>query len=118
MPWKISRVSFPWQGEDKMPIKNSRTEVNIHVDYNDVDKAINAFYGIKSYEMVAYEELSNDTAVKIDVTADPLTDPWDLKRVAETRAGKPAMWCLRTLLQDMCAAGDILPGQYIISVSW
>lgn len=100
-----------------MPIKNIRTVTALYVSDNDVEDAVNAFYGTKDFSVVADLEIGNDTTYEITVVAEPI-DAYDQYKVSRMKAGKVPSNALRTLLQDMCFQGDIAPGRYFIRCAW
>lgn len=89
------------------------------MDYHELDGLITSTYGLKvPYEMVAYEELNNDTSWTADLKKEPV-DEWheaDMKAFKAT--GKIGNWRTRWIMQDM-VNNDVLPeGNYVVEVSW
>ena len=99
-----------------MPIQNVRIETAFHVSHRDVEKAINAFYGVKDFSVVASAEATNGSVITVNTV--PAVMSYDLDLIALVRAGKTPSFAVNAILQDMCFHGDIPPGTYYIHVGW
>jgi hypothetical protein len=97
----------------------TKTVTVIEVEYNELDKAINEFYGkpSRTFSVVADQELGNDSQKEITVSKEPL-DKWDQAKVGAFKNLGAYGFSLGSLLQDMANAGAIEPGTYLIKVCW
>ena len=89
----------------------------LSVDYLDLEKAIQEFYGVKSFSVVVDLKAGNDTVHEICVEKEPL-DEYGAKKLKAFGAGGHPTFVLRTLLTDMCNQGAIESGTYLIGVCW
>jgi hypothetical protein len=84
--------------------------------YQDLDKIINEFYGIETYECLdnIYDNFKNDMYDVWD-TSGEWTDEDELSEWLEDKVGEihPA-----TLLHDMAEKGHIPHGKYLIHIWW
>jgi hypothetical protein len=87
------------------------------IEYHDLDKFIQAVYGIRYFSCVAVEEWSNDSKHQIHVEKEEL-QKWDLDKIEEVKFGKEPSYSLRAVMTDMCNRGLIEPGSYLINVCW
>lgn len=85
------------------------------VDYADLDEAISNFFK-KEYESAAMEEWDNDSCYTFQVSRE--VNIWDLHIVDEFNKGNPQPYGTGSLLNYICNAGEIEPGEYIVEVSW
>lgn len=89
----------------------------IECDYSDIEELIQRFYGFTEYNLVSAEELSNDCSVSYTLTGE-IAD-WELEDVIEmTKTKEPMDYRTRNLLEYMCAEGVLVPGNYLIQISW
>jgi hypothetical protein len=86
------------------------------VDYNDLDVAIQKYFGRKDYECVAAQEWNNYSSYEFDVTDE--LDRYDEIYIDDFRSGKRYAYSLHSLLNKMCKDNIIEPGKYIIQVYW
>lgn len=87
------------------------------VDYHEVEKAIQDFYGIDEFSVPCDLETSNDT--NHSFTIDGKLDQYDLVDLAEFKKElKQTYWRTPLLMNDLCRNDIIPPGDYLISVSW
>lgn len=97
----------------------------IEVDYNDVDRAIDKYFGIgygteyPGYESVAVEEWNNYQDKEIQI--DGILDKYDQEKLDYFLANKdkankhPGV---RIMLNYLASIGEIEKGDYLISVFW
>lgn len=89
-----------------------------YVDYNDLDEFLSAVFNVQ-YEIVAFEELGNDTAKTFNVEAKPLDEYY---RKNLDQHGLHYMGSLHymtgLLLDEACHRGLIEPGKYVVKISW
>lgn len=87
--------------------------------YNDWDKLVNKTYGKNDYEVVAEEEASNYTCLKMNnVKREPLSE-WDMRNLADWIAGKRAQAPGKyQLCTDMVNNGVLAAGNYLIEIFW
>lgn len=100
------------------PVLKHTKKTVVQVTSDDIDKFVNAVFAyelkLTNYECVAWEEYSNDTAYKKNVSAKPGFDEYATKYSIERK-----QWpSLQALLDVACGRGLIEPGEYLISVSW
>lgn len=93
-----------------------QVETFITVDYHDLEQYIYNHYQ-RLYNIVAGEEGRNDTQMKYTVVSEPL-DEYDAEDVERFKSGKRVCFILRTILIDLCNNGKIIPGTYLIQISW
>ena len=90
------------------------------MDYHELDYLINTTYKPSvPYEMVAFEELNNDSSwTAMALKKEPLSgfDEADVQKFRET--GKIKNWRTRTLLQDMVNNNVLPEGNFLVEVSW
>lgn len=94
------------------------SQVISRVRYADLERFAQEAYKLKKYRFAEVEECGNDTdhAFTVDGVLDEDDDEDD---IAAIRAGGPVpMWRNGLLLDMLCADGLILPGHYLIQVSW
>lgn len=96
------------------------TKIIHHVDYNDLDEAINEFLKEKGckcdFEFVDAQEFSNNSSYEISVG-----NKWDTfltKGKQDEILEGNFSWATRRILQWMHEEGKIPAGDYIIKVSW
>lgn len=98
------------------------TTKTIHsVNYNDFDEAISEFLKEKgatetSFEIVAYEELGNDSAQTFDIGKYDWAVPNEEDK-AEILNGT-LHYRTGDILEWMCAEGKIPAGDYVVEISW
>lgn len=92
------------------------TKVTHYVDYYDLEKAVTEFYKLpKRFDIL---ESPNDTDYAIEVKAEPL-DEFEVEDLAEMKESSSiACYQMYLPLQDMCLAGAIPAGSYVVRVSW
>lgn len=92
--------------------------VTVHeVNYSDLDDFISFTYGT-SFEIVADQEMSNDSSKVITVKKEGLRS-WDQQALDDARLGKffrPGS--LYPIMTDLCNRNLIPEGKYVIRVSW
>lgn len=89
----------------------------IEVDYNEVDRVINEFYEIDNYEVIAYEEWSNNESHTFSIEGE--LSKYQLETVKKLlTTGAIDHYSTRAYLDYMCAEGVIERGEYLIKVSW
>lgn len=103
-----------------------KKETFITMDYHEFDELVNKnlfpqFLGNKYhafYEVVAYEELNNDTVHSLS-GIDGVFDEYDEELLREILAtGKNMHYSAALLLNELCRRGIVEPGDYLIEVSW
>jgi hypothetical protein len=96
-----------------------KTESYHVLQYHELDDLITLTYGLtRPYEIVAFEELHNDSSWTVALEKAPL-DQWqeeDMKQFRET--GKILNWRTRTIMQDMVNRGILPEGNFLVEVSW
>jgi hypothetical protein len=86
-----------------------------HVDIFNLNDFIAEKYNLSNFE--GNLEASNDTSH--EMTIDGELDQFhgdDIEKILKN--GNVEIWGLSTVLNDMCNKGWILPGNYIVRVSW
>ncbi len=99
----------------KAPVLKCETVVLRKVDYNDMDRFIREATG-KNAEIVAMQEWGNNESHEFDL--DGKVDEYDMKKVQAFLAGKNPSYCLRAILNYLVREEFLLPGTYLIEVSW
>lgn len=94
-----------------------RVRMLIECDYKELETIICQHYGLKEFCVPAVEEWSNDTSYKFNIAKEPLST-WDQKKIDEVRKGNEPSFCIRAIMIDLCNAGKIDAGEYLITVSW
>ena len=96
------------------------TKITHHVNYNDLDRAINEFLKkkgcVKKFEFVAHEEMSNDSSKEFNIGHYDWAVP-DEKKKKEIIDGKLS-WRTSCILEWMHEEGEIPFGNYVVKVSW
>ena len=96
------------------------TKITHHVNYNELDRAINEFLKkkgcVKTFEFVDHEEMSNDSSKEFVIGQYDFSVP-DEKKKKEIIDGKLS-WRTNWILEWMCAEGEIPSGNYVVNVSW
>lgn len=92
------------------------------VEYQNLEKFIVDKLGIENktreFSIPECEECGNDTSLEYTVEPEQL-DNYYTERVDHWIDGGPTpMYCLRGILCWLCYKGEILPGKYIVRVSW
>lgn len=94
-----------------------KKEVVFLVDYNDLDKAIQRYFGRADYNSVAANEWNNYSSYEFDV--DSHVDDYSMGKIDKFRAGTGwGAHITEALLCKMCADNVIEPGRYIVKVYW
>jgi len=88
----------------------------LKVNYKELDRAISTHYG-KPFDVVADQELNNDSEKEINIYPAVLDD-YERKQVVHFKETGSYNFSLRALLIDMCNEGIVEPGNYLIEVSW
>lgn len=88
----------------------------IPVSYHDWDTFVQEVYG-QDYEIVADQELSNDSDFAITARKEPL-DKWAIRDLTSFVAGGQNQWVTHKLVTDMCNRGLLPEGEYLISICW
>lgn len=98
-------------------ILKCKKETVFSVEYYDLDKFIKDEFGFDEFEVVAIEELNNDSVKSIIVNGNLYEwDEKDIKNILESK--EPKMYRTGLLMNYLCKIGKIQPGKYIIKVSW
>lgn len=87
------------------------------VDYNDLEQFIINEFGHDDYSFVADIECGNASDHEINVVNEPL-DEYHQARVDRFIITGNGSYVTKHLLQHLCTQGKVLPGRYLISVSW
>src|SRR5258708_3148163 len=95
---------------------NFKKKVIFEVNCDDLEDAICAFYGINEFAVTGDLELGNDSDKKMSIEKKPL-DAYDAKELKNFKDLGYGNYMTRILLTDMCNAGEIEPGDYLIRVS-
>lgn len=82
-------------------------------DFGELEELILKTYG-QEYDIHADEELSNEDVKTYDNMTHERLDEWDIKNIDALRAGKPKMWSLVVIIQDMVNNGVLQPGNYLL----
>lgn len=94
------------------------TKITHHVDYNDLDKAINEFLKkkgcLKTFEFVDVEEMSNDSSKEIDVGE----YDWAIPDNDDKESILSGEYNTSDILEWMYEEGEIPLGNYVVKVSW
>lgn len=86
------------------------------VDYHALDSFIDEAYGIQGFSCAAVQEWGNDSQHRVSV--DGGMNAWDQQNVEKVKRGEDPNYCLRAVMNDLCAKGYIKPGTYLIDVCW
>lgn len=96
------------------------TRISHHVDYNDLDNAINEFLKkkgcLKTFEFVADHEMSNDSSKEFTIGKYDFSIPSE-KDKQDILNGKFS-WKASDILEWMHEEGEIPFGNYVVKVSW
>lgn len=119
-PQKAARraVADVLKARDTRPRLKTTTRCVQEVDYFDLDAFVKEITG-RDWEFAAAEECGNYTDHSISVSAKPL-DPYDQSKIDAFLAGDiiGRYPCARTMLDWLASQGHILPGNYLVRVSW
>lgn len=94
------------------------TKTTHHVEYNELDKAINQHFGTTHFEVVAVEEAGNDESRTFDFTENDTLDEYDLEDIENFKNGWLPNYRTATLLLKMAQDGAIPFGCYVVNISW
>jgi len=87
------------------------------VEYHHLDAFISAEYDV-NFEVVADQELSNDSAKTMTIRGEVPTED-DLERLQQINHTKIVPpFSLRMLMENLCFRGRLPAGDYVIKVSW
>lgn len=98
--------------------------VTLHrVDYHELERYVNEFYGIekdslkRGWSFVADMECGNDTSITFGV--DGKIDKWEEQELQKFKTDhRKTGWVTGALLNDLCREGLIVQGEYLIDVCW
>lgn len=90
----------------------------IFVEAHKLDQFIAAQLGLKTFEGTL--ESNNDSQHTYRVTAEPDSSAkYNVRKLEKIIAiGGCEHWSLHLVLDDLCRAGVIEPGEYLVNVSW
>lgn len=92
----------------------------IAVNYNDVEKLINATFKNEKhkedFELPCTEERGSGDGYDWEITVKQ--EPQDDDTLEKVNAGKWPMYCTQDLLAICCNRGLIPAGKYLIDISW
>lgn len=87
------------------------------MEYKELDELVSSTYG-KDYQVVAEEELNNDTSITVTAKREQLEE-WQMNSLKEWISGKkykaPTVY---TLFTDMANNSVLQEGDYLIYVCW
>ena len=95
----------------------------IDASYHEIEKIINEQYRNdlhkERYELPPIEERGSGDGEtwEVNIRQEPI-DAYDQKKLDDIKRGKWPQFCTRILLQDLCNAGLIPEGCYMIDISW
>jgi len=96
-----------------------KTETVVRVDYSDLDEFLTERFGLPdTYEVVAIEELNNDTIKSINVNRERIGSYSQKYIDAVVKDKKPKLYGTGTILCHLCNLGEIPEGEYLIDISW
>lgn len=88
-------------------------------DYIDLENFIKGVYG-QLYEICPCEEVGSSqyaATYNMTIKKEELSK-YDLERLEEFKSTGKGMFILRIILIDLCNRNLLLPGEYVINVSW
>ena len=91
-------------------------KTNLHMDYHQLDDLISTYFKV-DYEIVAYEELSNDSVFEINVAASNISS-YDLNTISHIKNGKIDHWSTSIYMSYLAKEKVIPEGNYIIEICW
>lgn len=86
----------------------------LQVDYNDLEREIQQFFGWPDYEIIPAQEWNNDTYHVFDTR---LSD-WEIPHANRDLEAKNYSFRLSYIMWAMAEKGVIPHGDYLIHVSW
>lgn len=100
-----------------------QTETVHIMDYDELDKLVNETFPGLHFEFADHEEMGNDTDKYFPLILDPPLNSWRQKDLAAfladpIRANAINRSGTLVLLHALVSKGLILPGNYLIRVSW
>ncbi len=99
-------------------LKVAETKTAHFVDYNDLNKFITEEMGFDGYQVVAEEEVGNDSEIEFQVENKPLSSH-DMRDIDKMLRLKDTMsYSTGTILDYLCTVGKLDAGTYIVRVSW
>lgn len=87
------------------------------IDYGDFEKFICQVFGVKKFEFVADQEMSNDSCKTFNVQSEEL-DEWEKKSLENFQKTGRESFISQVLLTHLCHQGIIPAGNYLINVCW
>lgn len=87
-------------------------------DYSDIEELVQSHYGLDDWSFAEDTESGNDTSHEFKVAKGVQTE-WDIQDIQAFRDSEGAKsYMAGRLLNDMCDAGLLEPGEYVIRVCW
>ena len=86
-------------------------------DYYELEELVMKHYG-QEWSLCADQEMGNDSTFETTLTTDAALDEWQVSDVAKFKATGKGMYLADALMQDLCNAGLLEPGEYTIRISW
>ena len=103
-----------------MPELKCKKKTVIRVEYGDLEAFIKEIYG-HTHEIVAAEEASNDSTLSFSGVGEYPEDydEFDREDFAKWQeSGKHWPWGTQTILEELCLAGLIEAGDYLVEIYW
>jgi len=94
----------------------TETLVNI-TSYYDLEAFINAYYGIGHYSFCADQNPHSDSMHMFHVKKQDI-DSYDLGKLETFKNKGETSYITSTILADLCNNDALMPGKYLIDVSW
>lgn len=87
-------------------------------DYRDIEELVQTHYGLDYWRFAEDTESGNDTSHEFNVARDAQSE-WEKQDIQAFRESKGTkVYMAGRLLNDMCDAGLLEPGEYVIRVCW
>ena len=95
----------------------SNVKTYVEVEYGDLERFATEIYDLDDYNFACVQECGNDTSTTFNVHGK--LGRWDIKTAKKIVEEKRVpSWSNGILLNLLCADGHIIPGEYLIHVSW
>lgn len=87
-------------------------------DYSDIEELVQTHYGVDDWSFTEDTESGNDTSHEFTVARDAQNE-WNKRDIQAFRdSDGKKVYMVSALLNDMCDAGLLEPGEYVIRVCW
>lgn len=106
------------EATETRPVNPFQPETIYVASWRDFENLVHNFYGREEYDFVVDQEASNDSQHRFEVTPDDLNIEWEAEEIDKYKEKGEYSYSTEIFLADLCRAGVIQPGTYLITVCW